>query len=311
MAALILHQYELSPFSEKIRRILAYKRLPWTAVRAPAVMPKPELIALTGGYRRTPVLQIDNHVYVDTALIARQLERVCPSPSLYAPAIAESVADWADTRLFEATLPHLARPSRLDDLLRFMTQHELTTFAEDRKAMRADSPRTGETSKSQLAHLRQYLLRIEASLAHTPYLFGSAPSIADFSVQHSLWLVSRVKPEALAQSPRTLALIERIGALADPEISTISAQEALAVSQRADAHWQPTAAWQDATGFAAGQELSVRAADYGRDPVQGRLAFADDGELVLQRQDARAGTVFVHFPRRGYEVAPARSGDPE
>ena len=81
-SALILHQYELSPFSEKIRRILAYKRLPWTAVRAPAVMPKPELVALTGGYRKIPVLQIANHVYIDTALIARQLDRICPLPSL-------------------------------------------------------------------------------------------------------------------------------------------------------------------------------------------------------------------------------------
>ncbi|MEY4577459.1 MAG: hypothetical protein RL701_2162, partial [Pseudomonadota bacterium] len=66
--ALILHHYEASPFSEKIRRILAYKQQPWTAVRAPAVMPKADLLALTGGYRKIPVLQVGNHVYCDTAL---------------------------------------------------------------------------------------------------------------------------------------------------------------------------------------------------------------------------------------------------
>jgi glutathione S-transferase len=302
-SALILHQYELSPFSEKIRRILAYKRLPWTAVRAPAVMPKPELIALTGGYRKIPVLQVENHVYIDTSLIARQLERICPSPSLYTPAIAESLAEWADTRLFEATLPHLARPSRLDDLLRFMSEHELTTFAEDRRAMRVDAPRSAETSKSQLAHLRVYLQRLEASLAQSPYLFGNAPSIADFSVHHSLWLVSRLKPEALAETPHTLAFVERISAFPDAAIATISGDEALAISQRGGEHWQPPAAWQDPTGFAGGQSVTVRAADYGRDPVQGKLVYADDGEVVLQRQDARAGSVLLHFPRRGFEVA--------
>ena len=304
-SALILHQYELSPFSEKIRRILAYKRLPWTAVRAPAVMPKPELVALTGGYRKIPVLQIANHVYIDTALIARQLERICPLPSLYTPPIAESLAEWADSRLFDATLPHLGRPSRFDDLLRFMTQHEMTTFAEDRKAMRADAPRTAETGKSQLAHLRQYLQRIEASLAQSPYLLGSAPSIADFSVHHSLWLVSLVKPEALAEAPHTRAFLERISGIPDPAIASITAEEALEVSRRAPAEWQPSAAWQDPTGYSEGQSVVIRAADYGRDPVHGSLVFADDGELVLKRQDARAGTVYLHFPRRGYEVAAA------
>ena len=71
MAEIIFHHYALSPFSEKIRRILAFKGLPWRAVDQPVMMPKPDLIALTGGYRRIPVLQIGADVYCDTALIAR------------------------------------------------------------------------------------------------------------------------------------------------------------------------------------------------------------------------------------------------
>src|ERR1700759_2508176 len=109
--ALILHHYPLSPYSEKIRRILAWKRLPWTAVRAPAVMPKPDLIALTGGYRKIPVLQVRNHVYCDTALIARVLEQRCPEPTLYPSPIAQSLAEWADERVFNATLPWILRPT--------------------------------------------------------------------------------------------------------------------------------------------------------------------------------------------------------
>ena len=49
MNQLILHHYPNSPFSEKIRLILGFKSLHWTSVHIPAVMPKPDVVALTGG----------------------------------------------------------------------------------------------------------------------------------------------------------------------------------------------------------------------------------------------------------------------
>src|ERR1700759_4236062 len=116
--ALILHHYELSPFSEKVRRMLAYKRLAWTAVRAPAVMPKPDLLALTGGYRRIPVLQRGNHVYCDSALIPRFREKLGPEPTLYPSPLTAALAEWADVHLFDASLPWMMRPTRLDDMMR-------------------------------------------------------------------------------------------------------------------------------------------------------------------------------------------------
>ena len=73
MPELILHHYAMSPFSEKIRLIMGFKRLAWRAVEIPTVMPKPDVVALTGGYRKTPVLQISADIYCDTALIARVL----------------------------------------------------------------------------------------------------------------------------------------------------------------------------------------------------------------------------------------------
>jgi glutathione S-transferase len=58
MPELILHHYPASPFAEKIRLLLGAKSLSWRSVEIPMVMPKPELMPLTGGYRRTPVLQV-------------------------------------------------------------------------------------------------------------------------------------------------------------------------------------------------------------------------------------------------------------
>ena len=73
MDTLILHHYPASPFAEKIRRVLAFKQLAYRSVIIPDVMPKPDVLALTGGYRRTPILQIGADIYCDTALI-----RPCP-----------------------------------------------------------------------------------------------------------------------------------------------------------------------------------------------------------------------------------------
>jgi glutathione S-transferase len=67
MAELILHHYPTSPFAEKTRLMLGYKNLPWKSVMIPMIMPKPDVVALTGGYRKTPILQIGADIYCDTA----------------------------------------------------------------------------------------------------------------------------------------------------------------------------------------------------------------------------------------------------
>ena len=58
MTDIILHHFDSSPFAEKVRLALGLKSLDWFSVDIPMVMPKPMLTALTGGYRKTPVMQI-------------------------------------------------------------------------------------------------------------------------------------------------------------------------------------------------------------------------------------------------------------
>ena len=81
MADLILHHYPTSPFAEKVRLMLGYKKLAWKSVMIPMVMPKPDVVALTGGYRKTPILQIGADIYCDTALIADVLEHLPAAPA--------------------------------------------------------------------------------------------------------------------------------------------------------------------------------------------------------------------------------------
>src|SRR6202140_2473315 len=80
---IILHHYDNSPFSEKARLLFGLKRLAWRSVIQPTIMPKPDLVPLTGGYRRIPVLQIGADIYCDTQVILRELERRFPQPTLF------------------------------------------------------------------------------------------------------------------------------------------------------------------------------------------------------------------------------------
>ena len=74
----ILHHFAQSPFSEKIRLIFGLKNIAWTSVLISRIMPRPDLMPMTGGYRRTPVMQIGADIYCDTQCIIRELERRFP-----------------------------------------------------------------------------------------------------------------------------------------------------------------------------------------------------------------------------------------
>ncbi len=79
---IILHHFDESPFSEKIRIVFGLKDIGWTSVLISRIMPRPDLMPMTGGYRRTPVMQIGADIYCDSQCILRELERRFPEPSL-------------------------------------------------------------------------------------------------------------------------------------------------------------------------------------------------------------------------------------
>src|SRR6202162_6117319 len=102
MTDIILHHYDTSPYSEKVRTGFGLKGLAWASVELPVIMPKPNLTALAGGYRKTPILQIGADIYCDSQLIMRELERRYPTPSFY-PAghgAADALAWWAEKTMF-------------------------------------------------------------------------------------------------------------------------------------------------------------------------------------------------------------------
>jgi glutathione S-transferase len=302
----VLHHYPVSPFAEKARLMLGFKRLAWRSVQIPLIMPKPDVVALTGGYRRTPILQAGADIYCDTALIARVLERLAPTPSLFPQGdtfAVRAAAHFADGPLFWNSVPVGFQPGggMMKIFFKDASPEYLAAFGRDRAAYRAGA-RRGPAHECR-ANLAGLLAGIEAQLA-APYLFGTAPCYADFSLYHALWplwLPEDVRP-MLAPFPRVLAFMERMTAIGHGKSAEISSAEAIGIasSSRPEPVANPVAL--ETNGIALGAQAAVMPVDTGLDPVVGELLTASAEEIVIRRTDPRAGTVHVHFPRFGYQI---------
>lgn len=307
MSELILHHFDQSPFSEKVRLVLGFKHLAWRSVTVPVMLPKPDVVALTGGYRRTPFLQIGADIYCDSALMVRVIDRLAPEPPLYPPAaggMQHVLAQWADSTLFWAAIPYTTQPAGLPYLFGDASPEFLKVLGADRAAMTAGMRRV--TTVDAAAQLASYLAWLEALLgAGHGFLLGDAPCIADFSVAHSLWFIRLAPPVAgvLAPFSRLGAWYERVAALGHGRPDKLSGEAAIGIAAKAGGHAATQV--EPGLGFAAGDAVTVGATDYGTDLVPGTLVGLSPGEVVLERRDDRAGVVHVHFPRIGYQIKKA------
>jgi glutathione S-transferase len=307
----ILHHYPASPYAEKIRLMLGFKGLKWQSVIIPEVMPKPDVVALSGGYRRTPLLQIGADVWCDTALITRVLERVAPAPTLYPygdTLAVTSLSHFAESVLFNVAVPIAFQPEGMKLFFPGATAETFERFRADRTAMRqGGTVRRGSLAECKAVYAH-FAPRIEAQFADArQFVLGSAPCAADFAVYHTLWPIGRVPGLAglLTATPRVWQWMERmleIGHGKHQEISSAKAIEIARASKPAPVE-RPVALETEA--LALGDAAQVTPADYALDPVKGALVSASADEIVIRRSDPRAGTVQVHFPRFGYTLAKA------
>lgn len=311
MADLILHHYPMSPFAEKARLMLGLKGLAWRSVHIPSVMPKPDLLALTGGYRRTPVLQIGGDIWCDTALIADVLEQRQPTPPLYPAAhrgLARIVAQWADHSLFWAAMGWSLSGPGLADLFAGQPPEAAQAFGADRAAMGPGAPRL-RPGDAQAA-LRSYLRRLSAELEHQPFLMGDQPGLADLAAYHPLWFCRTQTPSqagVLDATPAVRAWMDRVAAIGHGQPQPMSAEAALDAARAAGPAPLPEQPFIDLHGLAPGSQVSVAAESFGTEPTTGELVAATRLHVTLRRTDPRAGTVHVHFPRIGYVLKKASS----
>lgn len=311
MSELILHHYPESPFAEKIRLLLGHKGLAWRSVRIPIVMPKPDLTALTGGYRRTPVLQVGADVYCDTSLIARVLERLHPSPPVFSDRSAISdlaLSHFADQHLFAAAVAYAFQPPGIQAMFSHMTPVQMQGFIEDRRNFRKGGNAPRLPLPDAWASMLGMLPRIDAQLSDgRRFLDGDAARICDFSTYHPLWFVEQAGPMAaiLDPYPHLRGWLGRMAAIGHGAPSELSSDEAIAIARAAEPGMLPGRSLREIDGVGVGDAVTVAATDYGVDPVSGTLANADADSIAVRRTDPRAGEVVVHFPRLGYRLARA------
>jgi len=304
MQRIILHHYPRSPFAEKIRLILGAKHLHWASVLIPSIMPKPDVVALTGGYRKTPILQLGADIYCDTALIADVLDAMSPEPPLYPAAVAAAsriVAQWADSTLFWTAIPYTLQPAGLAHMFSGDPPEAINAFAEDRKSFRANIPRMrGPEARGAFA---LYLTRLEEMLGGQDYFFGARPSIADFSIYHCLWFVSCGGPVAQILEPfrRLHAWRERMQSFGHGTSDRLDSGAAIEIAQASIPAPSPGVNG-EIHGIAAGEKVVIAATDTGVEPVEGELYAATTDRISIVREDPRAGRVAVHFPRLGFEL---------
>jgi len=280
--SIILHEYPTSPYAEKIRLALRLKNLAYSRVEIPVIMPRPDLMPLTGGYRRTPVLQIGADIFCDTAIILRELEARFPMPALKLPGhegLAQMVAGWTDGRWFQSSVAVIFgdKGDSVPDAFR-KDREALSGRPFDIDAMKAIAPMMRDQWRARLMLLEERLQGGKGAGSGI-YLVGMKPGLVDIQA----WF-ERLK-EFEGQTPDTISSAEAL------EIGLNAAPRLVAATTR-----------NEPQQFAPGENVAVAPDDYGQVWVEGELVHADSQRVILQRTSPEAETVHVHFPRAGFLV---------
>lgn len=300
--SLILHHYDISPFAEKIRLVFGFKSLAWQSVIQPMVLPKPDLVSLTGGYRRIPVLQIGADLICDTNLIASTLERLHPFPTLYPEgkrAETDLWCSWAERVLMWPTARYVTGMN--DDRLG-------PSFHADRAAMRGHAAASPAEIAASLPHHRSQcliMLRwLDDLLADgRPHLLGHECGLADFAVYQRIWWLHAFGGRAtdvLEGLTHLTGWAERVAAVGHGARSELDPREArrIAACASPDLRFRDGAA---AASPALGERIRIGTEGHAPDSVSGIVVASTAEAISIALRDEDGAQRVVHFPRLGFE----------
>lgn len=308
---IILHHYPQSPVAEKVRVVLGIKDLAWRSVQIPRLPPKPDLMPLTGGYRRTPVLQVGSDIYCDSQCIIRELERRYPQPTLFpngSGGLPWALSRWTDGALFTLVVG-VVMGAQADELPE--------EFAQDRGRLyfgpNFDWQAQKKTLPHTLAQIRAQFGWIDTRLSgDRDFILGDVPGLPDALCYHLVWFFRgryAGGPALLDQFPNLTAWEKRVAAIGHGRAEDLSSQDALAIARSTTPQSIGEADYQvdgnDPQGLAPGQMVAVAPDVDGGDPqVEGRIVAVGIDSITISRQSPEAGDIAVHFPRVGYRVTP-------
>jgi len=183
MEKFILHHYPFSPYSEKVRSMLAYANVDWFSSITKEMPPRPLMSKLAGGYARIPVAQIGADIFCDSNVIAAEIARLANKPELdlnNASAEVRAFVEEVEGIIFFACILAGGSAKMRKKVMDSMSLWDVARFFVDRINMgrKATVKTPGITSSQKI--VRQHLERVEKML-NQPFLFGDTPNIADFA----------------------------------------------------------------------------------------------------------------------------------
>ena len=309
MAELIHHHYDSSPYAEKIRMVFGLKRLTWRSVIVPSTMPKPDLMPLTGGYRRTPVFQIGADIYCDTQLIAEVLEQLYPTPTLFPdgnPGLQMALGHWANGSYVvtsvalrmggEEPIPeNLGLPANLieDRKKMWMTQFDTDLLGPKLDVLRSQLDAFTGLIDQQLEDGRSFLT-------------GDVVSWVDICLMWNPWFLFRFCPleaeRAYGKRTRIINWLNRLENLGQGTRVEMEPSEALDIAKNSEPKATEGLAPGDPIGLKIGDATRISPSDYAEADILGKLVGTTASSITIARDDPRVGTVHVHFPKIGYSI---------
>jgi glutathione S-transferase len=311
VSQIILHHYPLSPYSEKARLALGLKDMSWNSVEIPVWTPRPKLTPMTGGYRRTPILQIGAEFYCDTLLILRTIEKLGTSGALYPKGqegLTKAFGWWIEKgSFFNAVCLTLGNvpglPRELID-----ERRPLFRVSIDPNELRPKRPLYLQRFDAHLAWLA------EALADGRKFVLGAEPSAADLSAYHPIWFArqnggSEVN-DVIAFASAIDPWFRRVAAIGHGKFTQMTPDQAIEAAKTNEPSepdgWLPEA---QNVGLERGDWVSVTPDDYGN-PVCGRLLAWTADQIVIRHEDPSVGKVNLHFPRVGFDTARAEMPAP-
>ena len=305
MSELILHHYPPSPVSEKIRTGFGLKSLAWRSVEQARLPDRPELFAMTGGYRRIPVMQIGADIYCDTQCMFQELEARFPEPTFFpnqGGGLPFALSRWTDGPLFDLAF-RIALAPVADDLPPAFVADRARLYLgtdADMAKERADLPHTLAQFRAQLGWLET---RLETG---RPYILGEEPGMPDLLAWAIVWLVKERYGDAdkiFMEFPKLEAWAERVAKIGHGQPTPMTPAEALEIAKNATSTTPEQADPHDPQGLEIGMTVAIKAlVDSGEAPVQGRIRHVSRDRIAILVENELAGEVVVHFPRVGYRV---------
>ena len=307
MADIILHHYPQSPVAQKIRFALGIANASWHSVEIPRVPPKPLLMPMTAGYRRTPVVQIGADIHCDTQNIVRALAEFGHADKLFpdgCDGMAMALAGWVEAAMFDLGV-------RI--VLTSVMGTAPPEFIKDRGSLYFEPDWTEESMKAMLPavilQMQAHLCWVDKMLAKSGYAIGTKPSYADAAIAYIAWFLRGRwdgGADLLTPYENVCALEAELMTKGNGIASDLSGEAALAIALSQE----PTSPTGIECGFHAdlsmGQKVMVRPRGLSADPdVFGSLRFLDDTRISIDHTSPEAGNVAVHFPIAGYVIKPA------